>query len=77
MVVGDVPMYYYDNQGQPVGENGGSAPGIAIPAPSAAPQEEQQNSGSSTNSKGNSNPSTGSEENGGESRNTGSTAGTE
>lgn len=31
MVVGDVPMYYYDNQGQPVGENGSSAPGIAIP----------------------------------------------
>ncbi|WYT60682.1 sporulation protein YunB [Paenibacillus sp. FSL K6-1217] len=34
MVVGDVPMYYYDNQGKPVGENGNSAPGIAIPAPS-------------------------------------------
>lgn len=34
MVVGDVPMYYYDNQGKPVGENGSSAPGIAIPAPS-------------------------------------------
>ncbi|MBY0013146.1 sporulation protein YunB [Paenibacillus typhae] len=34
MVVGDVPMYYYDNQGNPVGENGSSAPGIAIPAPS-------------------------------------------
>lgn len=33
MVVGDVPMYYYDNQGKPVGENGSSAPGIAIPAP--------------------------------------------
>ncbi|WP_420800456.1 sporulation protein YunB [Paenibacillus piscarius] len=34
MVVGDVPMYYYDNQGKPVGENGSNAPGIAIPAPS-------------------------------------------
>lgn len=34
MVVGDVPMYYYDNQGQPVGANGSSAPGIAIPPPS-------------------------------------------
>ncbi|CAH1212500.1 hypothetical protein PAECIP111892_03765 [Paenibacillus auburnensis] len=33
MVVGDVPMYYYDNQGRPVGENGSNAPGIAIPAP--------------------------------------------
>ncbi|MDQ0193832.1 sporulation protein YunB [Paenibacillus wynnii] len=31
MVVGDVPMYYYDNQGQPVGDNGISAPGISIP----------------------------------------------
>lgn len=36
MVVGDVPMYYYDNQGQPVGANGNSAPGIAIPAPSGS-----------------------------------------
>lgn len=36
MVVGDVPMYYYDNQGQPVGENGSNAPGIAIPAPSVS-----------------------------------------
>ncbi|GGF60945.1 hypothetical protein GCM10010912_02720 [Paenibacillus albidus] len=35
MVVGDVPMYYYDNQGQPVGENGANAPGIAIPGPAA------------------------------------------
>nr|WP_150269297.1 sporulation protein YunB [Paenibacillus tepidiphilus] len=34
MVVGDVPMYYYDNQGQPVGDNSAAAPGIAIPAPS-------------------------------------------
>lgn len=34
MVVGDVPMYYYDNQGRPVGENSSAAPGIAIPAPS-------------------------------------------
>lgn len=44
MVVGDVPMYYYDNQGQPVGENGSSAPGIAIPAPSVS----GENSGSGT-----------------------------
>ncbi|WP_317983761.1 sporulation protein YunB [Paenibacillus spiritus] len=34
MVVGDVPMYYYDNQGRPVGENSAQAPGIALPAPS-------------------------------------------
>lgn len=31
LVVGDVPMYYYDNQGRPVGENSSSAPSIAIP----------------------------------------------
>ncbi|GGA35020.1 hypothetical protein GCM10010917_20300 [Paenibacillus physcomitrellae] len=32
MVVGDVPMYYYDNKGQPVGENGANAPNIALPS---------------------------------------------
>ncbi|WP_211746566.1 sporulation protein YunB [Paenibacillus sp. Marseille-Q4541] len=32
LVVGDVPMYYYDNQGRPVGENGASAPNIALPS---------------------------------------------
>ncbi|MGM1050056.1 MAG: sporulation protein YunB [Bacillota bacterium] len=31
LVVGDVPMYYYDNQGRPVGENSNNAPSIAIP----------------------------------------------
>lgn len=31
LVVGDVPMYYYDNQGRPVGENSSNAPSIAIP----------------------------------------------
>lgn len=37
LVVGDVPMYYYDNQGRPVGENGASAPSLALPSlPSAA-----------------------------------------
>ncbi|WP_083205432.1 sporulation protein YunB [Bacillus sp. FJAT-27264] len=40
MVVGDVPMYYYDNQGQPVGQNGSSAPGIAIPAPQISGEKE-------------------------------------
>ncbi|KKO51182.1 sporulation protein [Paenibacillus sp. DMB20] len=33
LVVGDVPMYYYDNQGNPVGENSAQAPSIAIPPP--------------------------------------------
>lgn len=31
MVVGDVPMYYYNSQGQPVGTNGANAPNIALP----------------------------------------------
>lgn len=36
LVVGDVPMYYYDNQGRPVGENGANAPSLALPSlPSA------------------------------------------
>lgn len=33
LVVGDVPMYYYDNKGKPVGENSANAPSIAIPPP--------------------------------------------
>ncbi|MNJ50319.1 Sporulation protein YunB [compost metagenome] len=32
LVVGDVPMYYYDSKGNPVGENGVSAPNIALPS---------------------------------------------
>jgi sporulation protein YunB len=32
LVVGDVPMYYYDNQGKPVGSNGSNAPAIALPS---------------------------------------------
>lgn len=35
MVVGDVPMYYYDNQGKPVGSGSAGAPNIALPAPSS------------------------------------------
>ncbi|WP_342562896.1 sporulation protein YunB [Paenibacillus sp. FSL R7-0345] len=48
MVVGDVPMYYYDNQGNPVGENGSSAPGIAIPAPSPGGEKSGAAEGSGT-----------------------------
>ncbi|WP_243895938.1 sporulation protein YunB [Paenibacillus sp. F411] len=33
LVVGDVPMYYYDGQGKPVGNNSAGAPSIAIPSP--------------------------------------------
>ncbi|SEP13050.1 sporulation protein YunB [Paenibacillus sp. OK076] len=35
LVVGDVPMYYYDNQGKPVGSNGSNAPAIALPSSQA------------------------------------------
>jgi sporulation protein YunB len=31
LVVGDVPMYYYDNKGNPLGETAPEAPSIAIP----------------------------------------------
>lgn len=31
LVVGDVPMYYFDNKGQPIGENSSFAPSISIP----------------------------------------------
>jgi sporulation protein YunB len=31
MVVGDVPTYYYDNKGNPVGNGAGQAPSIALP----------------------------------------------
>ncbi|WP_438349158.1 sporulation protein YunB [Paenibacillus sp. FA6] len=31
LVVGDVPMYYYNSKGQPVGGNGENAPNISIP----------------------------------------------
>ncbi|SEU20263.1 sporulation protein YunB [Paenibacillus sp. NFR01] len=49
MVVGDVPMYYYDNQGKPVGENGSSAPGIAIPSPSVSGEKEDAGGDAGTN----------------------------
>lgn len=32
LVVGDVPTYYYDNKGNPMGENGSNAPTISLPA---------------------------------------------
>src|SRR5690606_34073504 len=31
LVVGDVPMYYYDNKGNPVGGDGKGAPNISLP----------------------------------------------
>jgi sporulation protein YunB len=35
LVVGSVPMYYYDNKGQPVGSGASQAPSITLPAPLA------------------------------------------
>ena len=34
LVVGDVPMYYYDNKGNPTGSSAGHAPDIALTLPS-------------------------------------------
>lgn len=31
LVVGDVPMYYYDSKGQPIGESAPQAPNISVP----------------------------------------------
>ncbi len=42
LVVGDVPMYYYDGNGNPVGSDAGRAPSITLPAPPV------QSSGQST-----------------------------
>ncbi|ANE48611.1 sporulation protein [Paenibacillus swuensis] len=42
LVVGDVPMYYYDNKGRPVGEGAGSAPNIALPNLQMSPTKEQK-----------------------------------
>lgn len=33
LVVGDVPMYYYDNKGNPTGSSADHAPNIALPLP--------------------------------------------
>lgn len=48
LVVGDVPMYYYDNKGNPVGESANSAPSISVPfnAEGAADGSVQPNAGS-------------------------------
>jgi sporulation protein YunB len=33
LVVGDIPMYYYDGKGNPVGNGAANAPSIVLPAP--------------------------------------------
>ncbi|UMV47860.1 sporulation protein YunB [Paenibacillus macerans] len=43
LVVGDVPMYYYDSKGNPVGESQASAPNIALPSlPGTEEKRERQ-----------------------------------
>ncbi|MCM3700787.1 sporulation protein YunB [Paenibacillus macerans] len=43
LVVGDVPMYYYDSKGNPVGESQANAPNIALPSlPGTEEKLEQQ-----------------------------------
>lgn len=42
LIVGDVPMYYYDGQGRAVGENSASAPSIAIPPPTKSEAEQHK-----------------------------------
>ncbi|QJC54242.1 sporulation protein YunB [Paenibacillus albicereus] len=34
MVVGDVPMYYYDGKGKPIGDSAAAAPALTLPPPS-------------------------------------------
>ncbi|MFD2114489.1 sporulation protein YunB [Paenibacillus yanchengensis] len=54
LVVGDVPMYYYDGTGQPIGESAPQAPSISVPiSPGvgdgiAVPTEEEAASGTMT-----------------------------
>lgn len=39
LVVGDVPMYYYDNKGNPVGGSASNAPNISLPMTSPTSEE--------------------------------------
>jgi sporulation protein YunB len=68
LVVGDVPMYYYDNTGKPVGESAAQAPNISVPLGEGAgggvtssPQnnnnEESSSSGAGSSNSGSSNES--------------------
>src|SRR5690606_22847151 len=50
LVVGDVPMYYYDSSGRPVGESAHQAPNIAVPL---EPGKGISSSSGSSSSKGN------------------------
>ena len=45
LVVGDVPMYYYDNKGNPLGETADKAPNIALPPITGRPADRRAVSG--------------------------------
>jgi len=49
LVVGDVPMYYYDNTGKPIGESAAQAPNISVPL---APGSGISSSGNTSSSHG-------------------------
>lgn len=44
MVVGDVPMYYYDGSGNPTGSGAAGAPSITLPAPPASSPSQSSSS---------------------------------
>lgn len=50
LVVGDVPMYYYDGNGNPVGSDAGRAPAITLPAPPTQSEPSGQNAPSAPQS---------------------------
>jgi len=45
LVVGDVPTYYFDNQGNPVGNYAGQSPGISLPNVAIPPMEKNDSTG--------------------------------
>ncbi|MBO7747733.1 sporulation protein YunB [Paenibacillus sp. MWE-103] len=56
LVVGDVPTYYYDGNGKPVGDSAPNAPSIAIPANPGAKEGDAAGSGGSAGADGGSAP---------------------
>ena len=56
LVVGDVPMYYYDGKGNPVGSGAGQAPAITLPAPNLLSQPDSANQGQSQTGSGSNTP---------------------
>ncbi|WP_337102794.1 sporulation protein YunB [Paenibacillus sp. YIM B09110] len=69
LVVGDVPMYYYDNTGKPVGESAGQAPNISVPLSPGSGVTTQGENGENKGSSGNNASGSGAEGNEGSSGN--------